>query len=206
MFSLASDWIRWWRNFSWPITERRKAILDNLVRAWRLTFRALALRQSDRTLNDNATLDCYAYSTRNFSKWNDSLSDRLNSPSTLILLSFLHDARHLNAASDKNGEFMIETFFNVRHSDVNAFNIRKKWRQFCTYQKKKIWIVCTSNVQFKYLYTLVPQSWQLIQNNRCQSTTTHGNIFVAFLCYLKLFWTKLGRILSGFAGAFCQLS
>ena len=29
VFSLASDWIRWWRNFSWSITERRKAILDN---------------------------------------------------------------------------------------------------------------------------------------------------------------------------------
>ena len=59
-------------------------------------------------------------------KCNDSLNDRLNSPSTLILLSFLHDARHLNAASDKKGEFMIETFFNVRHSDVNAFNMWKK--------------------------------------------------------------------------------
>ena len=67
-----------------------------------------------------------------FTEW------QINSPSTLILLSFLHDARHLNAASDKNGEFMIETFFNVRHSDVNAFNMRKKWRQFCTYQKKDL--------------------------------------------------------------------
>jgi len=45
---------------------------------------------------------------------------QLGLPSIRILFILLHAARHLKAASDRNGEFNIETFFKVRHSDVNA--------------------------------------------------------------------------------------
>ena len=50
--------------------------------------------------------------------------DKTNSlglPSTLILCNLLQRARHLKEASDKNGEFMMDTLLKVRHSDVNAW-------------------------------------------------------------------------------------
>ena len=54
--------------------------------------------------------------------------DSLSLPSTLILRNLLHRERHLKEASDKNGEFMMDTLFKVRHSDVSAleYEIKKQ--------------------------------------------------------------------------------